>query len=63
MQEMRRTGVLKRFVESSWPSNVETPEEPLAAVTVPMIMTILLLPAAGIAAALSCLILEVGERK
>jgi uncharacterized membrane protein YGL010W len=60
---MRRTGVLKRFVESTWPSKVEVPEAALLAVSVDMIIMLLLLLAVGIAAALLCLILEAGERK
>jgi hypothetical protein len=60
---MRRTGVLKRFVEETWSSHVEVQEERLRAISVGRIMTLLMLLAGGTGVAVTCLILEVSERK
>jgi hypothetical protein len=61
---MRRTGILKRLVDITWPPNRnEIVEKPSIVVSADMIINLLLLLAGGITAAIICLILELLGKK
>jgi hypothetical protein len=56
---MRRTGILKRLLDITWPSNrYEIAEKPPIFVSVDMIINLLSLLASGMTTAIVCLILE-----
>jgi hypothetical protein len=64
MQEVRRTGLVKRPLDRTWPAEPnELLEAPVIVVSLDMIMELLVLLASGITAAVLFLILELGWRK
>jgi hypothetical protein len=64
MQEIRRTGLVKRSVDRTWPAKPnELLQEPAIVVSLDLILDLVVLLASGITAAVLLLILEIGWRK